>query len=387
MGSRAQSRREFLRVVASGGAGAAGFATFSGRGQEALLEFFPGRTPRERVLYAAETIRLDSNENPNGPNAAALEAIREMMRETNRYPRPTDIALTTAIAQRHRVPEDRVQIGAGSGEILKIAVEAFTGPGRHLVTASPTFEIPARIATLWKTEVRAPRVTSSLGLDLDAMLAAAPGSGLVFVCNPNNPTGTVHSLATIKDFVARYRARAPEAYILIDEAYFEYVDDPGYGTALDLALADPKVLVARTFSKIFGLAGVRVGYAIAQAETIKRLAPYRVQTGISVFGAAAAIASAPLTDHVVRQQQLNREARDFTRREIAKLGYAVPPSATNFVMFDIKRDVAKFRDSCATRGLAIGRVFEPLTTHARVSIGTMDEMRRAIPILAEGLKA
>jgi histidinol-phosphate aminotransferase len=381
-----QSRRRFLRDLSTTTAGSAAFVAVGGRGSEALLAATPG-APAAKLPAPGQLIRLDSNENPHGPAKAAIDAVLSMFGEANRYPDATDTALIAAIAARHKVKEDHVLLGAGSGEVLKVITEAFAGPGRALVSATPTFEIPTRTATRMRVEVRAPRVTSTLGLDLDAMLAASTGAGLVFVCNPNNPTGTVHSRATISDFIGKVRSRAPEAYILIDEAYFEYVDDASYGTALDLALADEKIIIARTFSKVFGLAGLRIGYAIARPATIAKLAPFRVGNGISTLGAAAAIASIPLTDHITKQQQLNRDARDFARREIARLGFDVQPTHTNFLMFDVRRDVTKLRTSCAEGGLAIGRVFEPLMTHARISIGTMDEMKSAMGILAGVLKA
>lgn len=380
----AQSRRRFFLELSTGGAGAAALFAVGGRGLEGRL----GGSWPAQPSDSAQTLRLDSNENPNGPAPQALEAIRSMFGEANRYPDATDIDLTGAIARRHGVPEDHVILGAGSGEILSMITQVFTGPGRALVSAVPTFEVPTRTATRMGVEVRAPRVTSSLGLDLDAMLAAAGsgGTGLVFVCNPNNPTGTVHPGSAIREFIQRLRTAAPDAWVLVDEAYFEYVDDPGYATALDMALADDKVIVARTFSKVFGLAGLRIGYAIARPATIARLAPWRVSNGISTLGAAAAIASIPLSDHVARERRLNGEAREYTRRELAKLGFEVPKSHTNFVMFDARRDVLRLREACASAGLSIGRVFEPLTTHARVSIGTMAEMRTALPMLATALR-
>jgi histidinol-phosphate aminotransferase len=386
MPSSTRSRRSFLRDLSSSTVGSAAFFAVGGRGSEALLGQ-AATSPGARSAAPGRLIRLDSNENPHGPAKAAIEALQSMFSEASRYPDATDAALTTALAARHKVPEDHVVLGAGSGEVLKIITEAFVSRGRALVSATPTFEIPTRTATRMGVEVRAPRVTGDLGLDLDAMLEASTGAGLVFLCNPNNPTGTVHSKSTISEFVAKVRSRAPDAYILVDEAYFEYVDDPGYGTALDLALADEKILIARTFSKVFGLAGLRIGYAIARPATIAKLVPFRVGNGISTLGAAAAIASIPLHDHVTRQQQLNRDARDFARRELAKLGFTAQPTHTNFLMFDVGRDAAKLRTACAEAGLAIGRVFEPLTTHARVSIGTMDEMTAAIGVLRGVLKA
>jgi histidinol-phosphate aminotransferase len=201
------------------------------------------------------------------------------------------------------------------------------------------------------------------------MEAASIGAGLVFVCNPNNPTGTVHSLSDVLALVERVNRRAPQAHILIDEAYFEYVDLPGYGTAIPAALANKSIIVSRTFSKVFGLAGMRVGYAIAHADTIKRLEPWRLANGISQLSASAAVASCELEEHVKRQQQLNHEARAYTLQAVNGAGFKALPSHTNFILVDVRRDAAAFQKACLARNVAIGRPFPPLDRHARVSIG------------------
>jgi histidinol-phosphate aminotransferase len=234
--------------------------------------------------------------------------------------------------------------------------------------------------------IREVPVDASLRVDLAAMLDASSNAGLIFLCNPNNPTGTAHPASAIREFVDAVHQRSPETYILVDEAYFEYVDDPSYATALPLAMSNPHVIVSRTFSKIFGLAGLRAGYAVAHADTIARLDAYRLSNGINVFGAVAARASLGLPDHVRRQQQLNRDARAFTAASLRSLGCVMTPSQTNFVMADIQRDPKVFQSECRARGVAVGRPFPPLATHARISIGTIDEMRVAMNVFAEVLK-
>ncbi|MBL8982439.1 MAG: aminotransferase class I/II-fold pyridoxal phosphate-dependent enzyme [Gemmatimonadetes bacterium] len=332
-------------------------------------------------------IRLNSNENPNGPARAAVDAITRAFVDANRYTQSNDAALRAAVARRHGVKEENVLLGAGSGETLRICSEALTSSTAHLVAAAPTFEQPAAHMTRLGRETKAPPVDSMLRLDLGAMVAASPGAGLVFLCNPNNPTGSAYPLSDVLAFIQDVHRRSPNSFVLVDEAYFEYCDLAGYGTAIPAALADPRIIVARTFSKVFGLAGMRVGYGIAHADTIKRLEPWRLQNSVSALSSAAAMASCELAGHVKEQQRLNNEARAYALKTLNDAGFKALPTYTNFVMADIRRDAKAFQDACAKEGVAIGRPFPPLNTHARISIGTMDEMRRALPVITRLLTA
>lgn len=374
-----QSRRAFLGTAA---VGSASFIPFlQARGLEAG-EWSSSRVPDENGV-----IRLSSNENPHGPAQAAINAITRTIADANRYPFASDTALRAAIARRHGVKEENVLIGAGSGEILRIATEALTSSSAHLVTAAPTFEQPAAHMARLGREARAPRVDSALRLDLGAMLSASPGAGLVFLCNPNNPTGTAYPLSDVMTFIGDVHRRSPASYVLVDEAYFEYCDLPGYDTAIPAALNDPRIIVARTFSKVFGLAGMRVGYGIAHADTVKKLDPWRLQNSVTALSSAAAMASCDLGDHIRMHQKLNGEARALTLKTLNDAGFRTLPSYTNFVIADIRRDAKQFQDACTKAGVSIGRPFPPLDTHARISIGTMDEMQRALPILTRLLSA
>lgn len=332
-------------------------------------------------------IRLNSNENPNGPARAAVDAITRAFVDANRYTQSNDAALRAAVARRHGVKEENVLLGAGSGETLRICSEALTSSTAHLVAAAPTFEQPAAHMTRLGRETKAPPVDSMLRLDLGAMVAASPGAGLVFLCNPNNPTGSAYPLSDVLAFIQDVHRRSPNSFVLVDEAYFEYCDLAGYGTAIPAALADPRIIVARTFSKVFGLAGMRVGYGIAHADTIKRLEPWRLQNSVSALSSAAAMASCELAGHIKEQQRLNNEARAYALKTLNDAGFKALPTYTNFVMADIRRDAKAFQDACAKEGVAIGRPFPPLNTHARISIGTMDEMRRALPVITRLLTA
>ena len=383
----AVDRRSFIKVLGAGGATAlAPFIT--GRGSEAAvgIGLFDDLAAKATSL-PPNVIRLDSNENANGPSPAALDALRSALGEANRYPFDPQIALREAIAKAHGITTKQVILGVGSGELLKIAVQAYTSKDRALVAGAPTFENPAKDAKLIGAPVREVRVDDKLRLDLDGMAQAAAGAGLVFFCNPNNPTGTAHGAADTQAFIERVAQTAPETTVLVDEAYFEYASDPAYRTMIPLAVQRPRVIVSRTFSKVYGIAGLRVGYAIAHEDTIAKLEPMRLGTGVNVLGATAALASITLTDHVSHQQELNRAARDYTVKFINDLGYNCPNTNTNFVIFDIKRDSKAFQAACLQRGVAIGRQFPPLLTHTRITIGTMDDMQRALPIVRDVLRA
>jgi histidinol-phosphate aminotransferase len=285
----------------------------------------------------------------------------------------------TAIARHHHAPEDHVLVGCGSGEILRMAAFASVGPGKPLVTGSPSFEDPVHHARTAGSDAIEVPIDGRLRLDLDAMAERAPGAGLVFLCNPNNPTGTVHGASDIKAFIARITERSA-ATILVDEAYHEYVNDPSYATAIPIALENPRVLVARTFSKVYGLAGIRAGYAIGLPAGLAPLRRHHLGNGVNVLASAAGVAALAQGGHIERERALNREALEFTRRGFEFIGFPSEPSHANFIMVDVKRDVREFIAACRGERIQIGRVFPPLPTHARVSIGTMDEMRQAMEV-------
>jgi histidinol-phosphate aminotransferase len=385
------TRRTFMQALGVGTVGAAALRElplFAARGREA----FGDLPPWERdAAFAAQAplaaIRLNSNENPLGPGEKQIAAIRSAFSQANRYPYAAESAVQDAIARAHKVPKDHVLVGCGSGEILRMAVYAHTGPGRHLVTGAPTFEDPEHHARALGVAVAGVPVDRELRLDLDAMAAKAPGAGLVFLCNPNNPTGTVHGGQAVTDFLARVGRAEPRATVLVDEAYHEYVDDPSYRTMVPVAVENPRVIVSRTFSKVFGMAGMRIGYAIGRPETLAAMRKFKLGNAVNVLAAAGAAAGLEDSSHIAAETARNRDVRQFTRDAIAKLGYTVAPSQTNFVMIDVRCDAKDIIEGCKKQNVLIGRPFPPLTTWARVSIGTADEMRRAIDVLARVLRS
>jgi histidinol-phosphate aminotransferase len=384
------SRRGFISSAGMTGAAALiPLPLITARGFEATrggpLPDWPADGRARNRVNSPAAMRLDSNENPNGPGQHALDAIRAAFGEAPRYADLATADLRQAVATAHGVSLDSVLLGCGSGEILRMAVFAFT-PGRWLVTAAPSFEDPVRHAEVVGSRVIAVPTNGDLKLDLETMRVQARGAGLVFLCNPNNPTATVHGSAAINDFVARLVRESPETMILIDEAYHEYVEDPGYATSIPLAMANRQVITVRTFSKVFGMAGLRVGYAVGNPETIQAMQRYRLPNSINGLGAAAAVASIGRADHIARERTSNRDAREFTRRAFESAGFKVGRSETNFLMIDIRRDTKEFQAACRAQNILVGRPFPPLHTHARISIGTMDEMRQAVDVFSSVLE-
>ena len=347
---------------------------------------------RAFLRLAADEIRLSNNENPVGPGGRAREAMLGQFREAGRYPfnsTPSETALADAIAALYKAKPDSIVVGAGSQELLRNAVRAWVAASRPLVTVLPTFENCAAFARKLALPVVEVGVDGSMRLDIDGMVAAASsrGAGLVFFNNPNNPTGTVHGARAVADMVARIRRAAPSAVILIDEAYHDYVTDPSYDTAVPLALATPNVVVTRTFSKAYGMAGLRVGYAIGRPETLKPMAAVKLPYNVSVPAIATAIVALGDPQHVAEERARNTEARAFTVKALREMGARPVDPETNFVFADVGMPAKAFREACGKQGIALGRDFPPFEqTHCRISIGTMDEMKRAVEVFRSVLR-
>ncbi|HEV8613398.1 MAG TPA: aminotransferase class I/II-fold pyridoxal phosphate-dependent enzyme [Gemmatimonadales bacterium] len=374
-------RRSFLTTLGASGAGVLAAPFISWRGHEIVLAQGAAARRADRLLAARPgMIRIDSNENPNGPGERVYAVIRRHLTESNRYPVQSEDDLAAAIAKTHGISPDNLILGCGSGELLRAAVSAFTTRDRALVAPEPTFEAPANWAKFIGSPVVAPRVDALLHLDLDAMAEQGRGAGLCYLCNPNNPTATVHGRSAVNAYVERVGKLSPETTVLIDEAYFEYVDEPSYGSAIPLALSNPRVVVTRTFSKVFGMAGLRVGYAVGQPVTLAKLAAWLLGSNISQLSLVAAAAAVGDVPHIVLEQRRNRATRAFTRRFFEQAGYRVAQSEANFMMVDIRRDAKEFKLECLKHHVAVGRQFPTLPTHVRVSIGTMEEMQKALRV-------
>jgi histidinol-phosphate aminotransferase len=394
------SRRRFLGQVGVGsaafglvGTGALPSPLVSARGREALWSpqgqgqgaVDPGAARRadRRLAAAPGIVRIDSNENPVGPGAKAIDAIRAHFDESNRYPVIAEDELMGTIARLQGVAPENVMLGCGSGELLRAADNAFLSKSAAYVMAGPTFEAPGDWAKFMGVEVRSVPVGRTLGLDLEAMAAASKGAGLVYICNPNNPTATVHSKADVTAFIEQVNRTSPDTTILVDEAYFEYVDAAGYGTVIPVAVQNPRVVVLRTFSKVFGMAGLRAGYAIGRPETLAKIKAWTLGSNISQLTLVAANAALQDSEHIANEVKRNREVKAFTRKFFADNGFTMTSGDANFMMVDIRQDATTFKKAALKKGIAIGRAFPPLTTQARITFGTMPEMKKAVGVFRE----
>ena len=337
----------------------------------------------------SNVIRIASNENPLGPGQHVLDAIVGKFPEGHRYPfnaQQREPVFVEAIAKKFGVAADQVTLGAGSGEILTNAVRAFTSPSKPLATPWPTFENPRTTAEKIGTPVRAIALDKDLKIDVDKLVEASKGAGLVFFCNPNNPTATVHSASVVADFVKRVRAASPDTVILIDEAYHDYVTDPNYKTAVDVAKSTPKVFLARTMSKAYGMAGLRVGYAVGDKEIIAELNRYRMPYAINLPAIAAATVALNNQPHIDQERKRNTDVKAFTMKAFEQMGFRATDSQTNFIFVNLNRPAKPFRDACAQQGVRVGRDFPPYEkTHCRISIGTMAEMQKAVDVFKKVL--
>ena len=382
----ALSRRSFITAVGAGSVGAWTAPLIQARGLEAsrslapVLQGIDERKADRRLAAQPGMIRIDSNENPVGPGERALAAIRAALDTSNRYPVLGEDDVKEAIAKIQGVPADLVMLGCGSGEILRSAVQAFTSKDRAYVAPAPTFEAPGNYAKFIGSPVVDVPVDAKLTADLDALASAARGAGLVYLCNPNNPTATVHTKADVTAFIKAVNAASPDTTILIDEAYFEYVDLTGYGTVIPLAVQNPRVIVARTFSKVYGMAGLRLGYAIGTKDTLAKMAGFQLGSNTNQLVLSAAAASLADPAHIAAEVKRNEEVRAFTRKFFAGLGLKMSAGQANFMMVDVGREAKAFKAACLAQKVAIGRPFPPLTNQARLSFGTMPEMQKAVEV-------
>jgi histidinol-phosphate aminotransferase len=374
------SRRRFVQTL---GAGAAG-AWIGSRGREASL--FSLEQP---VSAAEKMIILSSNENPLGPGQTVLNAVKGAYGAAGRYPFATANDVAKAVAERQKVKMENVLLGTGSTQILRTSTHVFTSKDRALATALPAYEECSQYAELIGSPVKGVKLDSNFYMDLDALHHAAVGSGLVFYCNPNNPVATAINGKETRAFIEKLLRDSPQTTVLVDEAYFDYATLPGYETMIPLAVENPRVVVARTFSKAGGMAGLRIGYAIGHPQTIRKMAEWDGTGSLNCLALAAAHASITQDPAVWKTEATrNNEARAYTMKWFSDRGFKPTDSQTNFLFVNIKRPAKEFRDACRTQGVLVARDFPPFEkTHCRISIGTMEEMKKATEVFGRVLGA
>ena len=382
----ALTRRGFVQTVGIGAAG----AWIGARGHEnALWSAF------EPTLGAVEPgmIVISSNENPLGPGPTVMNAVRAAFGDGGRAPgrySGSSRELVAAIAKKQGVKPENIVLGCGSTQILRSATHLFTAKDKPLVGTIPTYEECAGYAEMMGNPVRPVPLDAEFKIDLEKFAAASKGAGLVFYCNPNNPTATYVGARATRDFLARVNRESPETTILVDEAYFDYVTDPDHATHIPIAVENPRVIVARTFSKAYGMAGLRIGYAVGHPETIRKMAEWDGGSGTSslnVLAMHAAIAAIQQDDSFTTNERArNKDVRDFTMKWFTDRGMKPTDSQANFMFVNIGRPVKEFRDACRAKGVLVARDFPPFEkTHCRLSYGTMDEMKKAVAVFGEVL--
>ncbi len=385
------SRRKFAQLL---GAGATYAVAQSGVSWRTPLRAADAR--RHFTSMPAGVVRLSANENPYGPSPIALKAMTDAFSISCRYPDEHADVLIEALARLNGVNRNQILLGNGSGEILKLCAAAFTGslepgsnrpvellprsrggalpsfiPGRgKMIVADPTFEAILNHARVNQAEVLKVPLTSSFSHDLQKMLAAA-NQGLIYICNPNNPTASITPKKEMREFLDQVPR---DTMVLVDEAYHHYADSPEYESVIPLVKNHSNLIVARTFSKIYGMAGLRCGYCVAQPEAMQRLRPHQTWDSVNIMAITAATASLEDADQVTNGQRLNRETKKFVTDELGSLGYASIPSQANFIMVNVKREARPIIAALALRGVQIGRPFPALPNHLRVTIGKRPEM-------------
>jgi len=360
------SRRDLFRQLGIGAAATAALPSLAEIGLGAALPF-PASSG------SAGPVILSRNENAYGPSEKVIAAMRGTVHAANRYPLAQDDELRDRVAALHSIKAERIVFGCGSSEILTTAVASFAGPGKKIITASPTFELPGHAAQIEGSEVITVPLDKSFGHDLGAMLSKADAStGLIYICNPNNPTASITPRAGIEDFL---RKLPRTAMVLIDEAYHHFVPSTAsYASFIDKPVDDDRLIVARTFSKVYGLAGIRVGYAVASPEVAEKLSARCIPAGVNLAAAVAAVSALEDQEFVRACVKNNGENRQEFSNQAKARKLATIDSNANFVMMNAQRPAPQVIEHFKKNGVLIGRPFPPLDNYIRVTLGKSAEM-------------
>ena len=348
-------------------------ALFQGTAALAAALAAPRLSAARSSSDSAEPIRLLANENPYGPAESARLAMADALYRGWRYAYDEERVLAEMIAEREGVDADHVALAAGSAEVLRLAVIGFARQGGRVVSARPTFSFLPRYAARMGCSLDQVDLDDNMVHDLDAMAErVSDQTRLVYICNPNNPTGTLLNADRLRDFIGAVSVQAP---VVVDEAYIDLTSDPLRESMMDQVRAGRRVVIARTFSKIHGLAGLRVGYAIAPPDIIRALKSMRVTMP---NGVSLAAATASYQDKAFQQfsRARIRQCQDIARRTFEELKLTYTPSTANFVLFDTAGSVDEFRKFMRLNNVLVGGSYAPYDSWCRVSMGTVEQMQR-----------
>lgn len=345
-----------------------------------IKPYVPGKPIEEleRELGITGSIKLASNESPIGPSPLAVKALADGIHDLNRYPDGSCYLLKSALSKKLGISSDEVMFGNGSNEIIELAVRTFLSPGDEAIMASPSFVVyPTVTQAAGGKSIVAP--LKDYRHDLEAMASAITDrTRVIFIANPNNPTGTINSAAEMDAFMDRV---PDDVLVVIDEAYFEYVTSPDYPDSMKYLKAGRSVLILRTFSKIYGLAGLRIGYGLAQSSIISEMNKVRQPFNINSLAQIAAAAALEDTGHVDRAKKTNEEGKEYLSKELNAMGMDHIPTEANFIYIILKDDsAAQLYNGLLKKGVII----RPMgRRELRVTIGLDGENKRFI----EALKA
>ena len=345
----------------------------AGRGGAAAAD--PNAPKRDLVAEYDKAAKLANNENPYGPSETVLKAMNDVWKYSNRYGYP-DPGIRQIIAEHHGVKPENVLISAGSGEILKVVDTTYLPAHKYFVGPDPTYDSMYNYVTQSKGQALKIPLRKDYTTDIEGMIHAtkihARDVGLVYLCNPNNPTGNIVPKNEIKKLLENVPEEIP---VFIDEAYHHFVDNPNYESSIKYILEGRRVIIARTFSKIAALAGMRLGFAIASPDMIAEMQPQMIGSISSLvkYGGVAALKDTATEQKV---KMLNKQLRDRTTAELTAYGYEVIPSDANFFMVNMKTDIAPLGQKFQEKGVLVGRKFPPMDNFMRVSVGSDEEMKR-----------
>jgi histidinol-phosphate aminotransferase len=357
---RGFTRRDFARIAALATAGAA-------------LPFYNESTLAQGLSAGnipTDAVRINANENPMGPCPEAIEAIQKVVPMGGRYLYEHTFAFVATLAEIESLPKDHVLPFAGSSDPLHRAVLAFAGPGRGVVVADPGYEAAGGAARFLKAKLTQVPLRKDGSHDPQAMTSADPSAGVIYICNPNNPTGTVTRKEDIDYIIAN---KPKDAIVLLDEAYIHLSTTAEPGTPHVIAERD--VVILRTFSKLFGMAGLRAGAAFGRPDLLEKIRSFGAGA-LPVTGMVGATASLKAKGLVETRRKIIGEIRNDTAEWLDKKGYSVMPSEANMLMIDVRRPGRQVFEAMLKEKVAIGRSWASMPNHVRISIGTRDEMAK-----------
>jgi histidinol-phosphate aminotransferase len=367
------------------------FNALANAGVQGLKAYDPGHDIVKLRQQFSNTllVELGSNENTYGPSPRSREAVLDCLNELHRYPDPLGSDLKNALALKYAIAPNQIMLGNGSHELLMMIAQVFAGPEQEVLISQYGFAVYALAAQAAGAKlVLAPALESdaaqSRGHDLDAIAGLAnTQTRIIYLANPNNPTGTWFSNAAFENFMQKI---SPNTLVVVDEAYIEYADAAELHSVTGLLSKHPNLMVTRTFSKAYALAGLRVGYVLAHAHAIAVMERIRESFNVNLPALAACIAALNDEPHLQWLQKKNREERDWLLSQIKNLGLSVANSQTNFVLVDFKADASEIEKYCVQNGL----VLRPMRGYGlpnclRITVGNRDENRRCIEVLSQAL--